>query len=217
MTEQIITTNEKAVAEKLLQIQAIRLNVKEPFTWASGWKSPIYCDNRKVLSFPYIRDFIKSEMCNVLFAQYPDAAMLAGVATAGIAWGAMAADQLKLPYIYVRSKPKEHGLGQQIEGYYEQGQPVVVIEDLISTGKSSLQVVDILRQSGLEVLGLVSIFNYGFEAARVAFEKAGVPYISLSNYPTLIRLAIEKKLVSPGEEAVLLKWSDDPGNWKGVE
>ena len=217
MAEQIITTNEKAVAEKLLQIQAIRLNVKEPFTWASGWKSPIYCDNRKVLSFPYIRDFIKSEMCNVLFAQYPDAAMLAGVATAGIAWGAMAADQLKLPYIYVRSKPKEHGLGQQIEGYYEQGQPVVVIEDLISTGKSSLQVVDILRQSGLEVLGLVSIFNYGFEAARVAFEKAGVPYISLSNYPTLIRLAIEKKLVSPGEEAVLLKWSDDPGNWKGVE
>jgi len=217
MAEQIITTNEKAVAEKLLQIQAIRLNVKEPFTWASGWKSPIYCDNRKVLSFPYIRDFIKSEMCNVLFAQYPDAAMLAGVATAGIAWGAMAADQLKLPYIYVRSKPKEHGLGQQIEGYYEQGQPVVVIEDLISTGKSSLQVVDILRQSGLEVLGLVSIFNYGFEAARVAFEKAGVPYISLSNYPTLIRLAIEKKLVSPGEEAVLLKWSDDPANWKGVE
>jgi orotate phosphoribosyltransferase len=217
MSEQIITTNEKAVAEKLLQVQAIRLNVKEPFTWASGWKSPIYCDNRKVLSFPYIRDFIKSEMCNVLFAQYPSAAILAGVATAGIAWGAMAADQLKLPYIYVRSKPKEHGLGQQIEGYYEQGQPVVVIEDLISTGKSSLQVVDILRQAGVEVLGLVSIFNYGFEAARTAFEKAGVPYISLSNYPTLIRLAIEKKIVSPEEESILLKWSEDPANWKGVQ
>src|SRR5438105_9904525 len=151
MAEQIITTNEsgdggstrpfkdlygpsqKAVAEKLLQVQAIRLSVKEPFTWSSGWKSPIYCDNRKVLSFPYVRDFIKSEMCNVLFAQFPEAAMLAGVATAGIAWGAMAADQLKLPYIYVRNKPKEHGLGQQIEGYYEQGRPVVVIEDLIST------------------------------------------------------------------------------------
>ncbi|MBN8854640.1 MAG: orotate phosphoribosyltransferase [Sphingobacteriales bacterium 50-39] len=217
MAEQIITTNERAVAEKLLQVQAIRLNVKEPFTWSSGWKSPIYCDNRKVLSFPYVRDFIKSEMCNVIFAQFPEAAMLAGVATAGIAWGAMAADQLKLPYIYVRSKPKEHGLGQQIEGYYETGRPVVVIEDLISTGKSSLQVVDILRQAGLEVIGLVSIFNYGFEAGRQAFEQAGVPYISLSNYPVLIKLALEKKLVSPEEEAVLLNWREDPANWKGVK
>lgn len=217
MAEQIITTNERAVAEKLLQVQAIRLNAKEPFTWSSGWKSPIYCDNRKVLSFPYVRDFIKSEMCNVLFAQFPEAAMLAGVATAGIAWGAMAADQLKLPYIYVRSKPKEHGLGQQIEGYYETGRPVVVIEDLISTGKSSLQVVDILRGAGLEVIGLVSIFNYGFEAGRQAFEKAGVPYISLSNYPVLIKLALEKKLVSSEEEAILLKWREDPANWEGVK
>ena len=216
MAEKMITTNEKAVAEKLLQVQAIRLSVKEPFTWSSGWKSPIYCDNRKVLSFPYIRDFIKSEMCNVLFAQFPGAGLLAGVATAGIAWGAMAADQLKLPYIYVRSKPKEHGLGQQIEGYYQKGQPVVVIEDLISTGKSSLQVVDILRQEGLEVIGLVSIFNYGFEAGRQAFEKAGVPFISLSNYPTLISLALEKKLVSPDEEEVLLNWSKDPANWQRV-
>ncbi len=214
--EKTITMNEKAVAEKLLQVQAIRLNVKEPFTWSSGWKSPIYCDNRKVLSFPYIRDFIKSEMCNVLFSQFPEAALLAGVATAGIAWGAMAADQLKLPYIYVRSKPKEHGLGQQIEGYYEKGQPTVVIEDLISTGKSSLQVVEILRQAGVEVIGLVSIFNYGFEAGRAAFETAGVPYISLSNYPTLIKLALEKKIVSPDEEAVLLKWREDPAGWKGM-
>jgi len=217
MAEQIITTNERAVAEKLLQVQAIRLNVKEPFTWSSGWKSPIYCDNRKVLSFPYVRDFIKSEMCNVIFAQFPEAAMLAGVATAGIAWGAMAADQLKLPYIYVRSKPKEHGLGQQIEGYYQAGVPVVVIEDLISTGKSSLQVVDILRQAGLEVIGLVSIFNYGFEAGRQAFEQAGVPYISLSNYPVLIQLALEKKMVSPEEEAVLLNWREDPANWTGIK
>ncbi|HEY4062079.1 MAG TPA: orotate phosphoribosyltransferase [Puia sp.] len=216
MAERTITTNEKAVAEKLLQVQAIRLNVKEPFTWSSGWKSPIYCDNRKVLSFPYIRDFIKSEMCNVLFGEFPEAGLLAGVATAGIAWGAMAADQLKLPYIYVRSKPKEHGLGQQIEGHYEKGQPVVVIEDLISTGKSSLQVVDILREAGLEVIGLVSIFNYGFETGRLAFEKAGIPFISLSDYPTLIGLALEKKLVSPEEETVLLKWREDPANWKGM-
>jgi orotate phosphoribosyltransferase len=216
MAEKIITTNERAVAERLLQVQAIRLSVKEPFTWSSGWKSPIYCDNRRVLSFPYVRDFIKSELCNVIFAQFPEAGLLAGVATAGIAWGAMAADQLKLPYVYVRSKPKEHGLGQQIEGYYQQGQQVVVIEDLISTGKSSLQVVDILRKEGLEVIGLVSIFNYGFGAAKTAFEQAGVPYVSLSNYPTLISLALEKKLVGPEEESVLLKWSEDPANWKGV-
>jgi len=202
------------VAEKLLQAQAIRLSPQQPFTWSSGWKSPIYCDNRKVLGFPYIRDFIKSEMCNVIFAQFPEAALLAGVATAGIPWGAMAADQLKLPYIYVRSKPKEHGLGQQIEGYYQPGQPTVVIEDLISTGKSSLQVVEVLRQEGLEVVGLVSIFDYGFHTARNAFEKAGVPYVSLSNYATLISLAREKGLVSPQQESVLLNWSADPANWQ---
>jgi orotate phosphoribosyltransferase len=215
MAEKIITTDERAVAEKLLQAQAIRLSPQQPFTWSSGWKSPIYCDNRKVLGFPYIRDFIKSEMCNVIFAQFPEAALLAGVATAGIPWGAMAADQLKLPYIYVRSKPKEHGLGQQIEGYYQPGQPTVVIEDLISTGKSSLQVVEILRQEGLEVAGLVSIFDYGFDTARHAFEKAGVPYVSLSNYATLISLAREKGLVSPQQESVLLQWSADPANWQG--
>jgi orotate phosphoribosyltransferase len=215
MAEKITTTDERAVAEKLLQAQAIRLSPQQPFTWSSGWKSPIYCDNRKVLGFPYIRDFIKSEMCNVIFAQFPEAALLAGVATAGIPWGAMAADQLKLPYIYVRSKPKEHGLGQQIEGYYQPGQPTVVIEDLISTGKSSLQVVEILRQEGLEVAGLVSIFDYGFDTARHAFEKAGVPYVSLSNYATLISLAREKGLVSPQQESVLLQWSADPANWQG--
>jgi len=216
MVEKIITTNEKTVAEKLLQARAVRLNAKEPFTWSSGWKSPIYCDNRKILGFPYIRDFIKSEMCNVIFAQFPAAAMLAGVATAGIPWGAMAADQLKLPYIYVRSKPKDHGLGQQIEGHYEKGQPVVVIEDLLSTGKSSLHVVDVLRQAELEVMGVVAIFNYGFATVKTAFEQAGVPYVSLSDYPTLIGLALEKKMVTPEEETVLLEWSKDPANWKGL-
>src|ERR1700680_4418450 len=153
--------SQKIVAEKLLQTNAIRLNVADPFTWASGWKSPIYCDNRRVLSFPYIRDFIKSEMCNSLFEIFPQAELLAGVATAGIAWGAMAADQLKLPFIYVRSKPKDHGMGNQIEGYYEEGKQVVVIEDLISTGKSSLAVVQALKAAGLQIAGLVSIFNYG--------------------------------------------------------
>ncbi len=209
-------SNQKAVAEKLLQTNAIRLQPKEPFTWSSGWKSPIYCDNRKVLSFPYIRDFVKSEMCNIVFEKFPEAALLAGVATAGIPWGAMAADQLKLPYIYVRPKPKEHGLGNQIEGSYEKGQKTIVIEDLISTGKSSLQVVDVLKQAGLEVIGMVSIFTYEFDIAKLAFEKAGIPYISLTNYPTLISLALEKKIIRPEEEAILLNWRADPANWQGV-
>lgn len=207
-------TNEQAVAEKLLQVKAIRLNVKEPFTWASGWKSPIYCDNRKVLSFPHVREFIKSEMCNLIFGRFPDAELLAGVATAGIAWGAMAADQLKLPYVYVRPKPKEHGLGNQIEGSYEAGQKVVVIEDLISTGKSSLEVVEVLRKAGVEVVGMVSIFTYGFTAAKEAFEKAGLTYESLTNYPTLIQLAIEKNIVDASEQDILLKWSADPAHWQ---
>ena len=206
-------TNEKATAEKLLQINAIKLSPQQPFTWASGWKSPIYCDNRKVLSFPYIRDFIKSEMSNVIFEKFPDAELLAGVATAGIAWGAMAADQLKLPYIYVRPKPKEHGLANQIEGFYEKGKKVVVIEDLISTGKSSLQVVEVLRQEGIEVIGMVSIFNYGFDVAENAFSQAKVPYISLTNYNTLISLAVENGIVSAEQQNTLLNWRADPANW----
>lgn len=207
-------TDKKAVAEKLLEIQAIKLNPEHPFTWASGWKSPIYCDNRKVLSFPYIREFIKSEMCNVIFDAFPDAELLAGVATAGIAWGAMAADQLKLPYIYVRPKPKEHGLGNQIEGYYEEGKRVLVIEDLISTGKSSLQVVDVLKNAGLRVEGMVSIFNYGFDVATDAIKAAGINCRSLTDYETLISLAIEKGIVSPDEHNTLLNWRTDPAGWK---
>lgn len=208
-------TNEKAVAEKLLQINAIKLSLNQPFTWASGWKSPIYCDNRKILSFPYIRDFIKSEMCNVVFEKFPEADLLAGVATAGIAWGAMVADQLKLPYIYVRPKPKEHGLGNQIEGFYEKGQKVVVVEDLISTGKSSLEVVEVLRKQEVEVIGMVSIFTYGFDVAEKAFFNAGVPYFPLTNYATLIETAIEKSIVTSDQEASLLNWRKDPANWQG--
>jgi orotate phosphoribosyltransferase len=206
-------TNEKAVAEKLLQVQAVKLSPEQPFTWASGWKSPIYCDNRKVLSFPYVRDFIKSELCSVIFEQYPEATVLAGVATAGIPWGAMAADQLKLPFIYVRPKPKEHGLGNQIEGALEPGQRVLVIEDLISTGKSSLQVVDVLKAAGAEIVGMVSIFNYGFEAANAACAQAGVKTSSLTNYPTMIELAIEKGLINADTKETLLNWSKDPSNW----
>ena len=206
-------TNEKATAEKLLQIQAVKLSPEAPFTWASGWKSPIYCDNRKVLSFPYIRDFIKSEMCSVIFEQFPDVELLAGVATAGIAWGAMAADQLKLPYIYVRPKPKEHGLGNQIEGHFEPGKKVLVIEDLVSTGKSSLQVVDVLKNAGLEIAGMVSIFTYGFPQADEAFRSAGVRYIPLTNYSTLIETAVEKGLVSEQQKELLNQWRLEPETW----
>lgn len=204
-------------AEKLLQVQAVRIQAEKPFTWASGWKSPIYCDNRRILSFPYVRDYIKSELCNLVFEKYPEAELLAGVATAGIAWGAMVADQLKLPFIYVRPMPKAHGLGNQIEGFYQPGQKTVVIEDLISTGKSSLQVAELLQQSGLEVLGMVSIFNYGFDAAKQAFERARVPFTSLTDYPALLAQAKKQGLVQDGHEEFLLKWRQDPANWKGVD
>jgi len=209
-------TDTKLVAEKLLQVNAVKLNVREPYTWASGWKSPIYCDNRKVLSFPFIRDFIKSELCNTVFTKFPDAELLAGVATAGIAWGAMVADQLKLPFIYVRPKAKEHGMGNQVEGFYEQGQKTVVIEDLVSTGKSSLQVVDVLNNAGLRVMGMVSIFTYGFPVATEAFKNYQIPYHSLTNYTALLDLAIERGTISADEQDILLKWRDDPSNWKGV-
>lgn len=209
----MMSSNEKAVAEKLLQVNAIKLNPTQPFKWASGWNSPIYCDNRKVLGFPYVREFIKSEMSNVIFQEFPDAEVLAGVATAGISWGAMAADQLKMPYCYVRPKPKEHGLGNQIEGFLEKGQKVVVIEDLISTGKSSLQVVDVLQKEGVEVVGMVAIFTYGFDVADKAFETAGIPLRPLTNYPTLIQLAIEKGLISKEQQDILMQWQKDPANW----
>ena len=207
--------NEQLVAEKLLQAGAVKLSPDKPYTWASGWKSPVYCDNRKVLSYPYLRDFIKSEMCNIIFQTYADAELLAGVATAGIAWGAMAADQLKLPFIYVRPKPKEHGLGNQIEGFYEKGMKAVVVEDLISTGQSSLQVVDILRKEGVEVTGMVSIFNYGFDVAVKSFKDAGVPYQSLTDYNALIQLAVEKGIVSKETEGLLQQWRIHPAEWNG--
>lgn len=205
--------NEKAIAEKLLQIEAVKLSPDKPYTWASGWKSPVYCDNRKILSFPYIRDYIKSELCNVIFEDFPDAELIAGVATAGIAWGAMAADQLKLPFVYVRPKPKEHGLGNQVEGHFEKGMRTVVVEDLVSTGKSSLQVIDALKQAGATIDGMVSIFNYGFDVAAEAFNEAGVKLRSLTNYSNMIDLAMEKGNVSAEMESVLLQWQKDPANW----
>ena len=209
-------TNEKAVAARLLQVEAIKLSPNKPYTWASGWKSPIYCDNRRVLSFPYDRDFIKSELCSVIFEKFPEATAIAGVATAGIAWGAMAADQLKLPFLYVRPKPKEHGLGNQIEGAVEKGQKILIIEDLISTGKSSLQVCDVLKEAGVEIIGMVSIFNYGFSQATDAFESAGIKLISLTNYGVLIDLALQNNMVNPKELEMLLSWRENPSEWTGI-
>jgi orotate phosphoribosyltransferase len=207
--------NKRAVAEKLLQINAIKLSPWKPFTWASGWKSPIYCDNRKILSFPHIRDFIKSEMSNIIFEKFPNAKMVAGVATAGIAWGALVADQLKLPFIYVRAKPKDHGMGNQIEGHYDTGQEAIVIEDLVSTGKSSLEVVEVLRKNLLDVVGMVSIFTYSFKVATDELTKANVAYYSLTDYESLISLAIDEKIISPDEQNTLLNWRLDPANWHG--
>ncbi len=209
-------TDASATAEKLLQAEAVKLSAGSPFTWASGWKSPIYCDNRKLLSLPYIRDFIKSELANAVFEKFAGADLIAGVATAGIAWGAMVADQLKLPFIYVRPKPKEHGLGNQIEGQFTSGQRVVVVEDLISTGKSSLQVVSVLREKGVEVIGMVSIFNYGFTTASDAFKNSEVTVYSLTEYPVLLNLAITKGIIDENDREVLLNWQEDPANWKGV-
>jgi orotate phosphoribosyltransferase len=205
--------NEAAVAEKLLQVQAIKLNADNPFTWASGWKSPIYCDNRKVLSFPAERDFIKNELCNLIQKEFPDVELLAGVATAGIAWGALAADQLKLPFCYVRPKPKEHGLGNQVEGHYKEKQKVVVVEDLISTGKSSIQVVAALRGLNVAVIGMVSIFDYGFDEAVKAFENKNLKIFSLTNYTALLPLALEKNIIKQQQLELLSSWSKDPANW----
>lgn len=203
----------KLFAEKLLQIKALGLSPAEPYTWASGWKSPVYCDNRKTLSHPHVRDFVKSELAAMVFEGFPDAECIAGVATAGIPHGALVADLLKLPFVYVRSKPKEHGARNQIEGELQAGAKTVVIEDLVSTGGSSLQAVEALRDAGAEVIGLCALFTYGFPVAEEAFQKAGVPLKTISNYGALIEVAREREIV--GEEALetLGKWREAPGEW----
>jgi orotate phosphoribosyltransferase len=196
-----------------LQIKALQINTQKPFVWASGWNSPVYCDNRKTLSYPHVRDFVKSELANMILEQFPDADAIAGVATAGIAHGVMAADLLKLPFLYVRSKPKEHGMGNQIEGVLEAGQKVVVVEDLISTGKSSLEVAEVLRAHGATVIGMVGLFTYGFPEAAAAFEKANVPLFTISNYSALMEVAEDQKIISTEEKAHLETWRLSPSTW----
>jgi len=206
-------STQKHFAEKLLQIKALQINTQKPFVWASGWNSPVYCDNRKTLSYPHVRDFVKSELANMILEQFPDADAIAGVATAGIAHGIMSADLLKLPFLYVRSKPKEHGMGNQIEGVLEAGQKVVVVEDLISTGKSSLEVAEVVRAHGATVIGMVGLFTYGFPEAAAAFEKANVPLFTISNYSALMEVAEDQKIISTEEKAHLETWRLSPSTW----
>ncbi len=206
--------NTSLVAEQLLNVGAVQFNPKKPYTWASGWKSPIYCDNRKLLSYVDERNIVKKELLKQVTEEFSDAEMLAGVATAGISWGAILADELGLPFIYVRPKPKEHGMGNQIEGAYNKGTKVVVIEDLISTGNSSLQVCKVLKKAKLQVDGMVSIFNYGFPEAILAFTKAKIPFFSVTNYKAMIDIALEKKMVSTAQIKTLLKWQENPSEWK---
>ena len=203
----------KKIAGYLMQIKAIKLQPSNPFTWASGWKSPIYCDNRKTLSFPEVRSYIRDSFAATVNDLYPGAGMIAGVATGAIAHGALVAEKLGLPFIYVRSEAKSHGLGNQIEGYYEKGQKVVVIEDLISTGGSSLSAVRALREAGCEVLGMVAIFTYGFQKAADGFAEEKCKLDSLSNYDTLIECALESGYIGNSEVETLKKWRTNPSTW----
>lgn len=202
------------VAAMLLQIEAIKLNTEKPFTWSSGWKSPIYCDNRLSLSYPEIRSEIKEGLIHAIRENFFSVEGIAGVATAGIPQGALVADAMNLPFCYVRSKPKEHGMENLIEGRITKAQKVVVVEDLISTGGSSLKVVDALRKAGAHVLGMVSIFNYGFDIAAKNFEQAKVSLISLSDYSHLLHYAVEQKSINESDVVSLKAWRVDPANWK---
>ncbi len=203
----------KKTAEYLLQIKAIKLQPSNPFTWASGWKSPIYCDNRKTLSFPEVRSFIRDSFAEMIKDLYPGAELIAGVATGAIAHGALAADKMGLPFIYVRSGAKEHGLGNQIEGFYKPGQKVVVVEDLISTGGSSLSSVKALREAGCEVLGMVAIFTYEFKKAADGFTAENCKLNTLSNYTALIDTAVKTGYIGEAEVETLKKWRVDPSVW----
>lgn len=202
------------VAEFLLQIKAVKLQPNNPFTWASGWNSPIYCDNRKTLSFPAIRTYIRQGYADVILEHFGKPDVIAGVATGGIAQGALVAQELGIPFIYVRSTAKGHGLGNQIEGHFEKGQRVVVIEDLISTGGSSLVAVEALREAGMDVKGLVAIFTYGFDIATQNFADAECPYITLTDYDLLIDQALKSDYITGADVDSLKEWKNAPDLWK---
>ncbi len=201
------------LAEKLLKVSAIKLQPDNPFTWASGWNSPIYTDNRITLSYPEVRSFIKVELCRLILEHFPQVEAIAGVATGAIAQGALVADTLGLPYVYVRSSPKDHGLENLIEGNLVPGQKVVVVEDLISTGGSSLKAVAAIRNAGCEVAGMVAMFSYGFPVAKKAFKDAGVELVTLSNYEAMLEAALATNYIRESDFATLQEWRKDPSVW----
>ncbi|MBD3583803.1 orotate phosphoribosyltransferase [Flavobacterium selenitireducens] len=203
-------------AELLLQINAIKLNPKNPFTWASGWKSPIYCDNRMVLSFPPIRNYIREEFSKQIEKQFGKPDVIAGVATGAIGIGMLVAEYLGLPFVYVRPEAKKHGRQNQVEGFLQKGQSVVIVEDLISTGKSSLMAVDALREAGANIKGMVGIFTYGFPVATENFKNAKIDLYTLSNYENLLNLAVAKRYITENELETLKQWNSNPAEW-GVE
>ena len=206
---------DKIFAEKLLKIKAIKLQPDNPFTWASGWKSPFYCDNRKTLSYPDLRSFVKTELSRVIMENFEDVDAIAGVATGAIPQGALVADVLNKPFVYVRSKPKDHGLENLIEGELKPGMKVVVVEDLISTGGSSLKAVDAIRNNGCEVIGMVAAYTYGFDAAKEAFKKANVQLITLTNYEAVLDVALKTGYITENQVSVRNTWRKDPSQWKG--
>jgi orotate phosphoribosyltransferase len=201
------------VAEFLLQIKAVKLQPQQPFTWASGWKSPIYCDNRTTLSYPKVRTYIRQQFVQIIRDNFPKPDVIAGVATGAIAHGVLVAEEMGLPFVYIRPKPKEHGLGNLIEGEIKKGQSVVVIEDLISTGGSSLKAVEALREAGCDVKGMAAIFTYGFENATENFRAAEVKLITLSDYPSLIRQALHDEFITEEDVEALEAWRKNPAEW----
>ena len=204
----------KTFAGKLLGIKAIKLQPNDPFTWASGWKSPFYCDNRKTLSYHDVRSFVKLELVHAILANFPEATAVAGVATGAIAQGALVAEELAMPYAYVRPKPKDHGMKNQIEGELPEGSKVVVVEDLISTGGSSLKAVAALREAGFEVVGMVASYTYGFPVAEEAFKEANVQLVTLTDYQSVVEKALETGYINKEDVPMLDEWRKDPANWK---
>jgi orotate phosphoribosyltransferase len=200
-------------AELLLQINAIKLNPKNPFTWASGWQSPIYCDNRLILSFPLIRNYIRDEFTKNIEKQFGKPDVIAGVATGAIGIGILVAESMGLPFVYVRPEPKKHGRQNQVEGFLQKGQNVVIIEDLISTGSSSLLAVEALRSAGANIKGMAAIFTYGFDVANTNFKNASIDLYTLSNYSNLLNLAVAKRYITESEEQVLREWNLSPSTW----
>jgi orotate phosphoribosyltransferase len=210
-----MNTLESIFAEKLLKVKAIKLQPSNPFTWASGWKSPFYCDNRKTLSYTDLRSFVKIELTRIILENFQDVDAIAGVATGAIAQGALVADALNLPFVYVRSKPKDHGLENLIEGELKPGMKVVVVEDLISTGGSSLKAVEAIRNNGCEVVGMVASYTYGFPVAEKAFSDAKVKLITLTNYEAVVNQAVKTGYITEDEVQVLHEWRKDPAHWNG--